>query len=104
MLRSILSSGDTPCPPPYAKGTVSKLREANIARRMDMLAQETTAHLDDAALHDLRARLRGELIRPDDAGYDDARTLYNGMIDKHPAIIARCVDVADVIGAVDFAR
>ena len=60
--------------------------------------------LDDAVVQDLASRLRGELIRPGDAGYDDARKLYNAMIDKRPALIARCVDVADVIGAVNFAR
>jgi FAD/FMN-containing dehydrogenase len=64
----------------------------------------TTATLDDRAIQDFAARLRGELIQPGDAGYEQARKLYNGMIDKRPALIARCVDVADVIGAVNFAR
>jgi FAD/FMN-containing dehydrogenase len=66
--------------------------------------QHTAARLDDAAVQDLTSRLRGELIRPGDAGYEQARKLYNGMIDKRPALIARCVDIADVIGAVNFAR
>ena len=48
--------------------------------------------------------LRGRLIRPDDTDYDAVRALYNGMIDKRPRLIARCVDVADVIAAVNFAR
>ncbi len=52
----------------------------------------------------LKASLRGELIQRDDAGYDAARKVYNGMIDKHPALIARCADVADVITAVNFGR
>ena len=47
---------------------------------------------------------RGDLVSPGDPGYDDARQLFNGMIDKHPALIARCADVADVISAVDYAR
>jgi len=47
---------------------------------------------------------RGDLVSPGDPGYDDARQLFNGMIDKHPAVIARCADVADVISAVDYAR
>jgi FAD/FMN-containing dehydrogenase len=47
---------------------------------------------------------RGRLIRPSDVDYDEARALYNGMIDKRPRLIARCVDVADVIGAVNVAR
>src|SRR5208337_4425951 len=48
--------------------------------------------------------LRGMLIKRGDAGYEDARKLYNGMIDKRPLLIARCVDVADVITAVNFGR
>ena len=48
--------------------------------------------------------LRGRLIRPTDADYDAARALYNGMIDKRPRLIARCVDAADVIACVNFAR
>jgi FAD/FMN-containing dehydrogenase len=64
----------------------------------------TAARLDETAVQDFRSRLRGELIRPGDASYEEARKLYNGMIDKRPALIARCVDVADVIGAVNFAR
>jgi FAD/FMN-containing dehydrogenase len=50
------------------------------------------------------ARFRGSVIRPDDPAYDEVRALYNGMIDKRPRVIARCVDVADVIAAVDYAR
>ncbi|MDL5363149.1 FAD-binding oxidoreductase [Halalkalicoccus sp. NIPERK01] len=46
----------------------------------------------------------GDLIRPDDVDYDDARGVWNGMIDKHPALIARCRGVGDVISAVNFAR
>ena len=39
--------------------------------------------------------LRGELLRPDDADYQEARKLWNGLIDKHPALIARCAGVGD---------
>lgn len=52
----------------------------------------------------LASSLRGRLIRPTDADYDEARALYNGMIDKRPRLIARCVNVADVIACVNFAR
>src|SRR6185503_18301202 len=52
----------------------------------------------------LQQSLRGRLIQPGDGDYDAARALYNGMIDKKPRLIARCVDVADVITAVNFAR
>jgi FAD/FMN-containing dehydrogenase len=69
-----------------------------------MTEQQTMVALDEAAVQDLATRLRGELIGPDDADYEQARKVYNGMIDKHPALIACCVDVADVIGAVNFAR
>ena len=48
--------------------------------------------------------LRGRLIQPADADYDAARALYNGMIDKRPAFIARVANVADVIAAVNVAR
>ena len=48
--------------------------------------------------------LHGRLIRAGDGDYDEARALYNGMIDKRPRIIARCADVADVISCVNFAR
>jgi FAD binding domain/Berberine and berberine like len=55
-------------------------------------------------LDSLRSRFRGELIQPGDVSYDSARKVYNAMIDKRPALIARCVDVADVMAAVDFGR
>ncbi|HET6569247.1 MAG TPA: FAD-binding oxidoreductase, partial [Rhodothermales bacterium] len=52
----------------------------------------------------LQASLRGEVVAPGDQGYDAARKIYNGMIDKHPALIARCRDAGDVIASVNFAR
>ena len=52
----------------------------------------------------LAQSLRGELIKPGHAGYEQARALYNAMIDKSPALIARCVDAADVMTCVRFAR
>jgi FAD/FMN-containing dehydrogenase len=60
--------------------------------------------MDESDCQELRTRLRGELITPADAGYDAARRVYNAMIDRRPALIARCADVADVMAAVDFAR
>jgi FAD/FMN-containing dehydrogenase len=56
------------------------------------------------SLEQLRARFRGQIIQPGDTGYDDARRVYNGMIDKRPRVIARCVDEADVIAAVEHGR
>jgi len=60
--------------------------------------------MDRKEIDGLRANFRGELIAPGDAGYDAARKVYNGMIDKRPALIAKCVDVADVITGVNLAR
>src|ERR687890_1751360 len=60
--------------------------------------------LEEAAVQEFAANFRGELIRRGDEGYDDARAVFNAMIDRHPALIARCTGVADVIGAVNFAR
>ncbi|WP_106399805.1 FAD-binding oxidoreductase [Actinocorallia populi] len=57
-----------------------------------------------AAYERLAGTLRGELVRPEDPGYDQARAVYNAMIDRRPAAIARCRDVADVIACVRFAR
>jgi FAD/FMN-containing dehydrogenase len=64
----------------------------------------STATLDEAAIQEFAATLRGPLIQPGDPTYDEARAVYNAMIDKHPALIAQCADVADVIAAVNFAR
>jgi FAD/FMN-containing dehydrogenase len=64
----------------------------------------TTATTSSAPYDGLAADLRGDLIRPGDAGYDQARAVYNGMIDRHPAAIARVRDVADVIACVRFGR
>jgi FAD/FMN-containing dehydrogenase len=64
----------------------------------------TTATGAGLITDEFRAAFRGELIEPGDAGYDDARAVYNGMIDRQPRLIARCVDTADVIAAVNLAR
>ncbi len=63
-----------------------------------------TRALDPHALAALRASLRGELIVPPDPGYDAARRIWNGMIDRRPAAIACCLGTADVIAALAFAR
>jgi FAD/FMN-containing dehydrogenase len=62
------------------------------------------ASIDDGSVDDLKASFRGELVRPSDAGYDERRKVWNGSIDRHPALIARCTGVADVRTAVRFAR
>jgi hypothetical protein len=60
--------------------------------------------MSDQATSTFEKSLRGRVVRPTDADYDAVRALYNGMIDKRPRLIARCVDAADVITAVNFAR
>src|SRR3954447_15677904 len=60
--------------------------------------------IGDATIGELEASLRGRVIRPTDAGYDEARALWNGSHDKRPALIIRCSGAADVAQAVDFAR
>ncbi len=57
-----------------------------------------------ANLDELQASVRGEVIARDDSGYPEARKVYNAMIDKRPALIVRCVDVADVRSALEFGR
>ncbi len=60
--------------------------------------------LDAGALDALRGAFAGQLITASDAGYEDARRLFNGMIDRRPALIARCSSVADVQAALAYAR
>src|SRR6478735_3514315 len=52
----------------------------------------------------LAGAVKGRVVERGDSGYDEARALYNGMIDKHPAAVAYCVDDADVAAAIGFAR
>ena len=61
-------------------------------------------NIDPAALADLRSRLRGPLLLAGEPGYDDARSLWNAMIDRRPGAIARCLGTADVLQCVAFAR
>lgn len=60
--------------------------------------------VDHSAVEKFRAMLRGELLRPGDAAYDEARKVWNAMVDKRPALIARCTGAADVVQSVKFAR
>jgi len=63
----------------------------------------TTQPLPETTIQQFKTSLRGQLIQPSDEEYESARRVYNGMIDKRPALIARCSNVADVITAINFA-
>src|SRR5262249_43823744 len=62
----------------------------------------TTVHTD--TLETLAQRLRGELITPAHPDYDEARKVWNGMFDLHPAVVAQVQGADDVVAVVDFAR
>jgi FAD/FMN-containing dehydrogenase len=66
-----------------------------------MIASEGTA---DAMIKELERGFTGQLLAPQDRGYDDTRKVYNGMIDRQPALIARCADARDVARTIGFAR
>src|SRR6516164_5900155 len=66
--------------------------------------QNMTSLAATTAYQELAAAVRGEVTMPTDPGYDQARAVYNAMIDKRPAAVVRCRDTADVITCVRFAR
>jgi FAD/FMN-containing dehydrogenase len=66
--------------------------------------KDTGGTMTDELRASLQGGVRGPVVAPDDADYDSVRALYNGMIDKRPRLVARCVDAADVITAVNFGR
>lgn len=67
-------------------------------------ATGTESFLQNVALNDFTAAIRGQVLTPDDDDYDDVRAIHNGMIDKRPALVVRCTGTADVIDAVNLAR
>ena len=71
-------------------------------RVMTTRASDTV--LKESAVEEFKSNLRGELIRPGDRLYDDVRRVWNHLIDRRPALIARCSGVSDIINCVDFAR
>lgn len=64
----------------------------------------SVAAVDEQKVSEFAASLRGRVVRPGDGDYDDVRKIWNGMIDKHPQLIAQCADAGDVMTAVTFAR
>lgn len=75
-----------------------------MAERRIVTITGTEKSLDDALIDKFGSGLRGELLRPDDHDYDSVRRVWNGMIDKRPALIVRCAGTSDVVDAVTFAR
>ena len=69
-----------------------------------VVGSATQILIDGAAITSLQSKFRGELLVPGGAEYDAARRLWNAMVDKHPALIARCRGASDVIAAVNFDR
>jgi len=68
------------------------------------MATRINSVIDEAAIQEFRQGLRGALLGPSDEGYETTRRVWNGMIDRRPALIVRCAGVADIIDAVTFAR
>lgn len=64
----------------------------------------TELELDEEAIEGFVAGVRGAVLRPDAQGYDEARAIWNGLIDRRPALIVQCTGAADVVDAVNFAR
>ena len=60
--------------------------------------------LNSTKIEEFASQIRGEITLPGEANYDEARKVYNGMINKRPGMLVKCVDVADVISAVNFGR
>jgi FAD/FMN-containing dehydrogenase len=69
-----------------------------------MSTTATEVKLDEAAVNALQSSFRGRLVRPTDPDYEEHRRIWNGSIDRYPALIARCAGVADVMAAARFAR
>src|ERR671911_2989801 len=65
--------------------------------RQDAPGMPFSGPLDEAAIRELSVSLRGELVRPEDDGYDKVRAVFNGMVDRRPALIVRCAGAADVV-------
>jgi FAD/FMN-containing dehydrogenase len=81
---------------------LAKVRCGHGRNRQRSKMPETT--FMPAAVDTLASALEGTVLQPADAGYDEARMVWNGMFDRRPALIARCACAADVVAAVDFAR
>ncbi|HEX2517841.1 MAG TPA: FAD-binding protein, partial [Chloroflexota bacterium] len=84
--------------------TEQRDQQATVDSGMDRMDRTGGTVLEDPPLEQLRAALRGPVLRPGDEGFQSARQVWNGMIDRTPALIVRAAGAADVISAVHFAR
>src|SRR4029077_12807351 len=91
-------SGDASCQPPYFASLVPASSRAHhlCGRRFSMISE--------SAMQKFRESLRGQSFRLGEPGYDATRAVPNAMIDRRPALIARCAGAADVVACVKFAR
>ncbi len=71
---------------------------------MELITITRPGTIEQQLINDLRKTLAGELLLPGDQGYDETRKVWNGMIDRQPALIVRCKNAEDVIHAVNCAR
>jgi FAD/FMN-containing dehydrogenase len=78
--------------------------EENMANRTMKTGRGDNVLINEVALNQLKTSIRGQMLLPDDDGYDQARRIHNVMINKHPGVIVRCASASDVIAAVNFAR
>ena len=88
-------------PNPFLKALAADSAATDVPARTLTGGEITLARADIASF---AASLQGALLLPDDARYDQARRVWNGSIDKRPALIAACVGASDVMRAVNFAR
>ncbi len=75
-----------------------------MTHRRVLTTKRTECLIDDSVIDKFASGLRGVVLRPSDDGYETARKVWNGMVDKRPALIARCAGTADVVDSVRFAR
>ena len=76
----------------------------SVSVRLDVAEDTMATTIEETTLDAFDDQLHGDVLQPGEDGYEDARTLWNAMIDKKPKAIARCTGTADVIAAVEFAR
>src|SRR5439155_13372870 len=90
--------------PPLQRAQRARTRGVSMSDLRIASANGFHATIEESTIQTLRSALRGNLISPGDAYYDEARTIFNAMIDRRPALIARCAGASDVVECVRFAR